>query len=75
MGILDRLIRHKEPIKTTVWGIRVPKKVKIRWLILSAVLRVPTNRLVAFALTDWVRQNAEMLVDDKARNQLARTKL
>ena len=71
MGILDRIIRHKEPIKTTVWGIRVPKKVKIRWLILSAVLRVPTNRLVAFALTDWLKTNADMLVDDQARNQLA----
>ena len=71
MGILDRLISHKEPTKTTVWGIRVPKKVKIRWLILSAVLRVPTNRLIMFILNDWVRQNTEMLVDDKARNQLA----
>ena len=71
MGILDRIISHKEPIKTMVWGIRVPKKVKIRWLILSAVLRVPTNRLIMFILNDWVRQNTEMLVDDKARNQLA----
>ena len=71
MGILDRIIRHKEPIKTTVGGIRVPKKVKIRWLILSAVLRVPTNRLITFALNDWLKTNADMLLDDQARNQLA----
>ena len=71
MSILNRLIMHKKAVETTVWGIRVPEKVKMRWLMLAAVMRVPCNRLIVYVLQDWVRQNAEMLVNDKARNQLA----
>lgn len=71
MGILNRLITHKKAVETTVWGIRVPKKVKMRWFMLAAVMRVPCNRLIVYVLQDWLRQNADMLVDDKARNQLA----
>jgi hypothetical protein len=71
MGILDRLITHKKVIKTTVWGIRVPEKVKMRWLTLAAFMRVPTNRLILFVLSDWAKANADTLLDNQARNQLA----
>jgi hypothetical protein len=71
MDIIHRLLTHKKAIKTTVWGIRVPEKVKTRWLFLSAIMRVPTNRLILFVLQDWTRQNADTLLDDKARNKLA----
>jgi len=71
MDIIHRLITHKKAIKTTVWGIRVPEKVKMRWLMLSAIMRVPCNRLILFILSDWARQNADILLDDQARNQLA----
>ncbi len=62
---------YKRQDKHIIWGIRVPEKVKIRWIMLSAIMRVPCNRLILFILQDWVRQNAETLADDKARNQLA----
>lgn len=71
MGILDRLITHKKVVKTTVWGIRVPEKVKMRWLMLAAIMRVPANRLILFVLNDWVKANADILLDDQARNRLA----
>jgi len=58
-------------MKTTVWGIRVPEKVKMRWLMLAAIMRVPTNRLILFVLNDWVQQNADSLTDEVARNRLA----
>jgi hypothetical protein len=70
MGII-RLLTHKKAIKTTVWGIRVPEKVKTRWLFLSAIMRVPANRLITFVLNDWVQQNADILTDELARNRLA----
>jgi len=71
MGIIQRLFKRKTPIKTTVWGIRVPEKVKIRWLMLAAIMRVPTNRLILFVLNNWVQQNADSLTDEVARNRLA----
>jgi hypothetical protein len=71
MGILDRLIRQKKQDESIIWGIRTPKSIKTRWLMLAAVMRVPTNRLILFVLQDWTRQNADTLLDDKARNKLA----
>lgn len=71
MDIIHRLFRQKQSIKTTVWGIRVPEKVKMRWLFLSAAMRVPTNRLILFVLQDWVRQNSDLLMNDTERNRLA----
>jgi hypothetical protein len=66
-----RLIRGKSRIKTTIWGVRVPEKVKNRWVLLAGVMRVPTNHLVSYVLQDWIEQNADILTDDKARNRLA----
>ena len=71
MGILHKLIRRKIQNKSIIWGIRVPKSAKMRWLMLAALMRVPTNRLILFVLQDWVKQNSETLVDNQARNQLA----
>ena len=71
MGILDRLITHKKVVKTTVWGIRVPEKVKVRRLMLSAIMRVPCNRLILFILSDWAKANADILLNEQARNRLA----
>jgi hypothetical protein len=71
MDIIHRLITHKKAIKTTVWGIRVPEKVKMRWSMLAAIMRVPTNRLILFVLQDWTRQNADILLDNQTRNKLA----
>ena len=71
MMILDKLIRRKTKENQIIWGIRVPEKVKMRWLMLAAIMRVPTNRLIIFVLQDWLRQNAETLVDHKSRIQLA----
>jgi hypothetical protein len=71
MDIIHRLITHKKQDKQIVWGIRVPEKVKTRWLFLSAIMRVPANRLITFVLNDWVQQNADILTDELARNRLA----
>ena len=71
MGILDRLISHKKAVTTTVWGIRVLKKIKMRWLILAAIMRVPTNRLILFVLRDWAKANADILLNKEARDRLA----
>lgn len=71
MGIIHKLFAHKKQDKSIIWGIRAPKKVKMRWLFLSALMRVPTNRLILFILSDWARQNAETLLNDEARNRLA----
>ena len=71
MDIIHRLFRQKEPTKTEVWGIRAPKNIKARWLMLSAIMRIPRNRLVLFALGDWARANADVLLDKQERNRLA----
>ena len=71
MDILRRLIKEKEQEKRIVWGIRVPRKVKIQWQILAAITRVPTNRLILYVLKDWVQQNANVLTDEVGRNRLA----
>jgi len=71
MGILHKLIRRKIQNKSIIWGIRVPKSAKMRWLMLAALMRVPTNRLILFVLQDWIKQNSETLLDNQARNQLA----
>ncbi|MBA7597493.1 hypothetical protein ES703_04496 [subsurface metagenome] len=71
MNILRRLIKQKEQENQIVWGIRVPRKVKIQWQILAAMMRVPTNRLILYVLQDWVQQNADVLTDDVSRNRLA----
>ena len=71
MRLIDKLFAHKRQEEQVVWGIRVPEKVKMRWLILASLMRVPCNRLVLFVLQDWTRQNADTLLDREARNQLA----
>jgi len=72
MSILDRLIKRKtRRDKSIIWGIRAPKSVKTRWLMLAALMRVPTNRLILFVLHYWVRQNNEVLLDRQARDALA----
>ena len=71
MSIFDRLIKRKTRDKSIIWGIRAPKSVKTRWLMLAALMRVPTNRLILFVLQDWVRQNNEVLLDRQARDALA----
>lgn len=71
MSIFDRLVRRKTQDKSIIWGIRAPKGVKMRWLMLAALMRVPCNRLILFVLQDWVRQNAELLSDRQARDKLA----
>jgi len=71
MDILDRLVRRKTPDKSVVWGVRAPETAKIRWLTLAALMGIPANRLVLFALQDWVRQNGDTLLDSEARNKLA----
>ena len=71
MNILRRLIKQKEQENQIVWGIRVPRKVKIQWQILAAMMRVPTNRLILYVLKDWIQQNANVLTDDVSRNRLA----
>ena len=68
MDVINRFIRRKRPIKTTIWGIRVPQKVKIRWLMMSAMMRVPTNRLILFVLNDWAQDNSDTLLDEQSRN-------
>ena len=71
MSILNRLIRRKTKDKSIIWGIRTPRSVKIRWSILAAWLRVPTNRLILWVLQDWAKQHADILLDSEARNRLA----
>lgn len=71
MSILNRLIGRKTEDKSIVWGIRVPKSAKERWLWLSDLMQVPANRLIMFVLKDWVQQNSELLLDSHARNELA----
>ena len=71
MSIFGRLIRRKTQDQSIIWGIRAPKSVKIRWLMLAALMRIPTNRLILFVLQDWVRQNADTLLDTGPRNRLA----
>ncbi|MBA7599418.1 hypothetical protein ES703_06451 [subsurface metagenome] len=71
MNILRRLIKQKGQENQIVWGIRVPRKVKIQWQILAAMMRVPTNRLILYVLKDWIQQNANVLTDDVSRNRLA----
>ena len=71
MNILRRLIKRKEQEKQIVWGIRVSRKVKSQWQMLAAIMRVPTNRLILYVLTDWVQQNANVLTDEVDRNRLA----
>ena len=71
MDILHRLIKQKEQEKQIVWGIRVPLKVRIRWQVVAAILRVPTNRLILYVLQDWIKRNADVLTDDVSRNRLA----
>lgn len=70
-NLLEILGKGKKRTKTVIWGIRVPEKVKIRWLMLAAIMRIPTNRLVIFVLQDWVKHNADVLTDDEARDRLA----
>ncbi len=62
---------HKQRDKQIIWGIRVPEKVKMRWLFMSSIMRVPCNRLILYILTDWAQANADILRDDRARNRLA----
>ena len=69
--MLRRLFKHKEQKKNIIWGIRAPRSVKTRWTLLSLVMRVPANRLVTYVLQDWVQQNADILLNDEARNKLA----
>ena len=70
MNILDRLIKHRKPVQTIIWGIRVPKNIKEQWQLLAAIMRIPANRLVMYVLADWVRQNEGVLRDNQAREQL-----
>jgi len=71
MNILRRLIKQKEQENQIVWGIRVPLKVRIRWQVLAAILRVPTNRLILHVLNDWAKANSDILLDEPGRNRLA----
>lgn len=71
MDIIHRLITHKKQDESIIWGIRVPEKAKMRWLMLAALMRIPTNRLILFVLQDWAKANADILLNDEARNQLA----
>ena len=71
MNILSRLLLRNKPVENIVWGIRVPKNVKMQWSMLATIMRIPTNRLIMYVLQDWIRQNAETLKDREARNQLA----
>ena len=69
--MLDRLIGRITKHKSIIWGIRVPKSVKERWLSLSGLMQIPTNRLIMYILQDWIQQNSELLLDREARNELA----
>ena len=71
MSILDTLTRRKTQDKSIVWGIRAARKTMLRWKLLAALMRVPTNRLVLYALEDWLQKNSEVLQSDEARNRLA----
>ena len=70
MNIFERLIRLKTRNKSIIWGIRVPKSVKERWLMLAGLMGIPTNRLIMFILQDWTQRNSELLLDGEARNKL-----
>jgi len=72
MRILDWLFGGKSRHKSIIWGIRTPPKVKQRWLMLASLMGVPTNRLILFILKDWAQKNSELLLDEQARNKLAR---
>jgi len=71
MGILDMLMKRKTQDVSIVWGIRSTRKTTLRWKLLAAVMRVPTNRLVLYALQDWMERNAVVLQNEEARNRLA----
>ena len=68
MSVLRRLGHQK---KQVVWGIRAPKNVRLRWQMLATLMRIPTNRLVIYALRDWMRRNRDVLADVTGRNRLA----
>ncbi len=70
-NLLEIFRKGKEPIRTIIWGIRVPEKVKVRWLMLAAIMGIPVNRLVTYVLQDWVQHNADILTDADARHKLA----
>ena len=71
MGIFDRLVKRETQDPSIVWGIRATRKTMLRWKLLAALMRVPANRLVLYALEEWLQQNAEVLQSDEARNRLA----
>ena len=71
MTILDTLMRRKVQDPSEIWGIRCTRKTRLRWKLLAALMRVPTNRLVLYALEDWLQKNSEVLQSDEARNRLA----
>ena len=72
MSVLSKLIRRLTRPKSIVWGLRVPKTTKEKWCSLSDLMRIPTNRLILYVLNDWAQKNGELLLDDEARNKLAR---
>ena len=70
-GRINRLRRYNNRVKNIVWGIRIPKEIKNRWLLLSIITRLPVNRLVAYALQDWLTKYSRILTDESSRNRLA----
>ena len=65
-------IRRKPESKAfTVWGIRSPDSIRMRWISISRILGVPCNRLILFILKDWAIRNREVLLDEDGRKELS----
>jgi|APSaa5957512622_1039677.scaffolds.fasta_scaffold271941_1 hypothetical protein len=71
MGILNALFKGLSRQKTIIWGLRVPQSARKKWQLQANLMGIPANRLILYILQDWVRQNAELLVDEQARSALA----
>jgi hypothetical protein len=70
MRLFERLLGKKRK-KTVVWGIRVPPVIRNIWQMVAELTGVPANRLVYYALGDWVKHNHKILRDEKLRAHLA----
>ena len=52
-----------------VWGIWVPKKLKLAYKVMASSLRVPISVLVTHILVQWIVKNGAALSNNAASRQ------
>ena len=61
-------MQNSNAVSHGVWGLRISRKIQVKWWVLAVQVDVPVSRLIEYVLEDWFANNTEVFGESERGN-------